>query len=170
MTPKVEEEEYYDESSNDHIKAYHILGAEFYTDSLEMDFGGEVVITISGVQVHFGLAIINALYRLQDVDDEGLTNQYWLSIFCAQIIPSTHDTKVTLARIVCIASIMDGIGINTGRLIMDQIVELAQGRAKCIIFTSHITRLCYDGGVVKCTTDEEKKLRKEIHPLNKKGR
>ncbi|KAH0709205.1 hypothetical protein KY284_010632 [Solanum tuberosum] len=62
--------------SNEHINAYHILGAEFYADALETDFGGEVVITVSGVQVHFGLAIINALYGLQDADDKGLTNRY----------------------------------------------------------------------------------------------
>ncbi|KAH0725646.1 hypothetical protein KY284_001511 [Solanum tuberosum] len=61
---------------------------------------------------------------------------------------------VTLDRAVLIAAIMDDMGIDVGRLIVDQIFELTPGRAKSIIFPSLITRFFYEAGVVKHPTDE----------------
>lgn len=92
-----------------------------------------------------------------------------LSIICAQIIPSTHDTKVTLYRSFVIAFIMDGLEVNMGRLIVNHICELTKGRDKSILFPSLITQLFYNSRVVKHLTDGEKKSGKEIHPLRKKG-
>ncbi|KAH0661543.1 hypothetical protein KY284_026474 [Solanum tuberosum] len=79
----------------------------------------------------------------------------WLSITCARIFPSTHDTEVTLDRDMLVVVVMVGMGLDR--------------RDKSILFPSLITMFCYELGVIKQPTDEEKKLGKMIYPL-KKGR
>ncbi|KAH0730469.1 hypothetical protein KY289_001657 [Solanum tuberosum] len=64
------------------------------------------------------------------------------------------EELIHMNRAVLIAAIMDDMGIDVGRLIVDQIFELAPGRAKSIIFPSLITRFFYEAGVVKHPTDE----------------
>lgn len=73
----------------------------------------------------------------------------WLSIICARIFPYTHDKKVTLDRALIITAIIDGIEVNVGRLIVDQMAELAQGRVKSIVLLSLVTHICYYVWVVK---------------------
>ncbi|KAH0669391.1 hypothetical protein KY285_025771 [Solanum tuberosum] len=76
--------------ADEHNKENHILVAEFYTNAIESKFG-EDVITIVRVEI-----------------------KSWLSIVCAQIVLSTHDTKVTLNRDVLIAAIRDGCATMLG--------------------------------------------------------
>ncbi|KAH0709235.1 hypothetical protein KY284_010662 [Solanum tuberosum] len=89
----------------------------------------------------------------------------WLSIICARIVPSTHETEVMLERVVLVVASMDSIEVDFGRLIVDWIDEFAQGKEKSIIFSSLITMLYYNVVEVKCPTYEEKKLVKDINPL-----
>lgn len=62
--------------TNENIKANHTLVVEFYANSLETDFGGEVVTRVTGSQVYFDPALINALYGLQDIENEEFRNKY----------------------------------------------------------------------------------------------
>lgn len=36
----------------------------------------------------------------------------WLSIICAKVIPSTHDTEVTLGRALVTIALLDGLQVN----------------------------------------------------------
>ncbi|KAH0672537.1 hypothetical protein KY290_026620 [Solanum tuberosum] len=76
--------------ADEHIKENYTLVAEFYTNVIESKFG-EYVITIVRVEI-----------------------KSWLSIVCAQIILSTHDTNVTLNRDVLIGAIRDGCSTMLG--------------------------------------------------------
>lgn len=63
---------------------------------------------------------------------------------------------------------MDVLQVNIGLLIVDQITEVSQGRAKSLVYPSLIFRLYDEAGVFVRPTDE-KKLCKDIYLLKKRG-
>lgn len=67
----------------------------------------------------------------------------WVSIIYTWVIPSTHDTEVTFDHALIMAAILYGLQVNVGQIIVDQIAEMAQWRAKSLVYPSLISRLCY---------------------------
>lgn len=68
-----------------------------------------------------------------------------------------------------IAAILDGLLVSVGKIIVDQIVEVAQERAKSLVYPSLISRLCYEAEVSFLPIDEENNLAKDILLLKKRG-
>lgn len=108
-------------------------------------------------------------HRSIDSHELMVEDRYWLSIIYARVIPSTHDTEVTLDHILVIAVMLDGLRVNVGQIRVDQITEVAQGNAKSLVYPSLISRLHCKVGLSVLPTNEEKKPAKDIYPLKKRG-
>ena len=57
----------------------------------------------------------------------------WLSIICSRIIPSKKESDVSVDWAVIICAIMEGLDINVGELILQQILEVVTGNQKSIL-------------------------------------
>ena len=68
-----------------------------------------------------------------------------------------------------ICAIMEGLDINVGELILQQILEVVIGGTKSLYIPSLITHLCQAVGVEQRDNDRFKNPETPIHPLKKKG-
>ncbi|XP_060179545.1 uncharacterized protein LOC132609529 isoform X2 [Lycium barbarum] len=93
----------------------------------------------------------------------------WLSILCARVLPSKNETEVTLERARIICAVMDGLPVDVGQFIVQEIHEVVMERTKSLFFPSLITYLCQQDGVIKKDGDREKGPEKPIHPLKKRA-
>nr|XP_016452542.1 PREDICTED: uncharacterized protein LOC107777078 [Nicotiana tabacum]XP_016452543.1 PREDICTED: uncharacterized protein LOC107777078 [Nicotiana tabacum] len=84
-------------------------------------------------------------------------------------MPSRNETGVTLEKARVICTIIKGIPVNVGQLIVDEIKEVVVERTKSLFFLYLITHLCYEAEVEKRLTKKEKNPEKLIHPLFRKG-
>lgn len=76
--------------------------------------------------------------------------------------------EVPLDRALVTATILDNLQVNVRQIIFDQIVEMAQGRDKCLAYRCLISNLCNEARMFVLPTNEGKKLSKEIYSLKKR--
>ncbi|XP_060179362.1 uncharacterized protein LOC132609404 [Lycium barbarum] len=93
----------------------------------------------------------------------------WLDIVTSRVLPSKHDSEVPIERDKLICAVMEGLPVDVGRLIMQEIREVVLERTKSLFFPSLITYLCSTDGVPTRPGDKEKEPGGPIHPLKKRG-
>ena len=93
----------------------------------------------------------------------------WLDIVTSRVLPSKHDSEVPLERAKLICAVMEGLPVDVGRLIMQEIREVVLERTKSLFFPSLITYVCTTDGVPTRPGDKEKGPGGPIYPLKKRG-
>nr|XP_016458816.1 PREDICTED: uncharacterized protein LOC107782444 [Nicotiana tabacum] len=93
----------------------------------------------------------------------------WLSIICARILPSKHESEVMHEKALMITAIMDDLPVNMGHHMVSEIEKACNGRCKSLYFPLLITQFYYDTRVLKDPNDSEKDLGTAIYPLLRKG-
>ena len=54
----------------------------------------------------------------------------WLDIVTSRVLPSKHDSEVPLERDKVICAVMEGLPVDVGRLIMQELREVVLERTK----------------------------------------